>query len=60
MEGKKYVFYGLEPIRGQSTTAVSEANYRLLYSNATEFAKTLTTGCTRPQPVTDNGVRDGR
>ena len=29
-------------------------------SNATEVAQWATPSCSRPQPATDNGVRDGR
>ena len=56
---KGKVFYGQEPPSGESTTTECGVNYQLL-SVITEVAQWGTPGCSRPQPATDNGVRDGR
>ena len=53
------VFYGQEPPSGESTTTECGANYQLL-AVITEVAQWGTPSCSRPQPATDNGVRDGR
>ena len=49
------VFYGQEPPSGESTTT----DYQLL-AVISEVAQWGTSSCSRPQPNTDNGVRDGR
>ena len=56
---KDKVCYGQEPPSGESTTTECEVNYQQL-AVITELAELGTPGCCRPQPVTDNGVRDGR
>ena len=56
---KSKVFYGQEPPSGQSTTTESAFNYQLL-AVITEVAQWGAISCNRPQPATDNGVRDGR
>ena len=56
---KKVVFYGQEPLSGESTTTECGVNYQLLSVN-TEVAQWGTPSCSRPQPAMDNGVRDGR
>ena len=56
-EGK--VFYGQEPPSGESTTTEFGVSYKLLAVNI-EVAQWQTPSCSRPQPATDNGVRDGR
>ena len=53
------VFYGQEPPSGESTTTECGVNYQLL-AVITEVAQWGTPSCSRPQPATDNGVRDGR
>ena len=56
-EGVK-VFYGQEPLSGESTTKECGVNYQLL-AVITEVAKWGTPSCSRSQPAADNGVRDG-
>ena len=56
---KAKVFYGQEPPSGESTTTECGVNYQLLAVIA-EVAQWETPSCNRPQPATDNGVRDGR
>ena len=56
---KGKVFYGQEPPSGESTTTECGVNYQLL-AVITEVAKWGTPSCSRPQPATYNGVRDGR
>ena len=56
-EGK--VCYGQEPPSGESTTTECGVNYQLL-AVITEAAQWGTPSCSKPQPSTDNGVRDGR
>ena len=50
---------GQEPHSGESTTTECGVNYQLL-AVITELAQWGTPSCSRPQPATDNGVRDGR
>ena len=45
--------------RGESTSTVFGINYVSTTSVATEVAQLLAPSCNRPQPATDNGVRDG-
>ena len=56
---KSKVFNGYEPPGGESTTTKCGVNYRLL-AVITEIAQWATPSCSRPQPATDNGVRDSR
>ena len=56
---KGKVFYGQEPPSGESTTTECGVNYQQL-AVITEVAQWETPSCSRPQPATDNGVRDGR
>ena len=49
------VFYGQEPPGGESTTTECGVNYQL-----PEVAQWATPSCSRPQPATDNGLKDGR
>ena len=56
---KSKVFYGHEPPSEESTTTECGVNYQLL-AVITEVAQWGTPSCSRPQPATDNGVRDGR
>ena len=56
---KDKVFYGQEPPSEESTTTGCGVNYQLL-AVITEAAQWGTPSCSRPQPVTDNGVRDGK
>ena len=58
-KGKGKVFYGQEPPSGESTTTECGVNYQLL-AVITEVAQWGTPSYSRPQPATDNGVRDGR
>ena len=58
-KSKGKVFYGQEPASGESTTTECEFNYQLL-AVITEVAQWGTPSCSRPEPATDNGVRDGR
>ena len=58
-KNKFRVFYGQEPSSGESTTTECGVNYQLL-AVITEVAQWGTPGCSRPQPATDNGARDGR
>ena len=58
-KGKGKVFYGQEPPSGESTTTEYGVNYQPL-AVITEVAQWGTPSCSRPQPATDNGVRDGR
>ena len=53
------VFYGQEPLSGESTTTECGVNYQLL-AVITEVAQWGANSCSQPQPATDNGVRDGR
>ena len=53
------VIYGQEPPSGESTTTECGVNYQLL-AVITEVAQWGTPSCSRPQPATDNGVRDCR
>ena len=53
------VFHGQEPPSGESTTTECGVNYQL-HAVITELAQSGTPRCSRPQPATDNGVRDGR
>ena len=55
---KSKVFYGQEPPSGEYTTECG-INYQLL-AVIIEAAQLETHSCSRPQPATDNGVRDGR
>ena len=48
-----------EPPSGESTTTECGVNYQLL-AVITEVAQLGTPSCSRPQPATDNGARDGR
>ena len=59
LKGKGKVFYGQEPPSGESTTIECGVNYQLI-AVITEVAQWGTPSCSRPQPATDNGVRDGR
>ena len=52
-EGK--VFYGQEPLSGESTTTECGVNYQLL-AVITEVAELGTPSCSRSQQATDNGV----
>ena len=54
---KGKVFYGQEPPRGESTTTECGVNYQLL-AVITKVAQWETPSCSRPQPATDNCVRD--
>ena len=56
-EGK--VFYGQEPISGESTTTECGVNYQLL-AVITDVAQWGTPSCSRPLSDTDNGARNGR
>ena len=57
---KGNVFYGQEPPSGESyTTTECGVNYQLL-AVITEVTQWITPSCSRPQPATENGVRDGR
>ena len=56
---KGKVIYGQEPPSGESTTTECVVNYQLL-AVITEVAQWGTASCSRPQPATHNGVRDGR
>ena len=58
-KGKGKVFYGQEPPSLESTTTECMVNYQIL-AVITEVAQLRTHSCSRPQLVTDNGVRDGR
>ena len=51
-----------EPPSGEFTTTECGVNYQLLAdcSNTTEVTQWGTPSCSRPQPATDNGIRDGR
>ena len=51
--------YGQEPPSGESTTTECGFNYQLL-TVITEVAQWGAPSCSKPQPATDNGVRDGR
>ena len=53
------VFYGQEPPSGESTTIECMVNYQLL-AVITEVAQWGNPSFSRPQPATDNVVRDGR
>ena len=57
--GKGKVVYGQEPPSGESTTTEYGFNYQL-HAVITEVAQWGAPSCSRPQPATDNGVRDGR
>ena len=57
LKGK--VFYPRSP-RGEYSTTDCGGQLSTIFSNATEVAQSETPSCTRPQPDTDNGVRDGR
>ena len=59
VESKGKVFYGQEPPSRESTTTECGVNYHLLAA-ITEVAQRGTPICSRPQPATDNDVRDGR
>ena len=54
---KSKVSFRKESLRGESTTTVCVVKYHC--SNATEVAQYATPSCSRPQPATHNGVRDG-
>ena len=56
---KGKVFYGQEPPSGESTATECWVNYQLL-ALITEVAKWGTPSRSRPQPATDNDIRDGR
>ena len=56
---KGEIFYGQKPPSGESTTTECEVNYQLL-AVITEVAQWETPSYGRPQPVMNNGVRDGR
>ena len=56
---KGKAFYGQELPSGESTTTECWVNYQLL-AVITEVAQWGTPSCSRPQPATDNGARDGR
>ena len=58
-KSKGKVFYGQEPLNGESTTTECEVNCELLAA-LTQVAQRGSPSCSRPQPATDNGVRDGR
>ena len=58
-KGKGKVFCGQEPPSVESTTTECGVNYQLL-AVITEVAQWDTPSCSRPQPATNNGVRDGR
>ena len=55
---KSSLVRSLDP-SGESTTTECGLNYQLL-AVITEVAQWVTPGCSRPQPATDNGVRDDR
>ena len=56
---KGKVFYGQESPSGESTTTEYGVNYQL-FAVITEVAQWGTPSCSRLQPATDTGVRDGR
>ena len=60
MKGKGKVFYGQEFHRGESTTTVCWSELSTASSNAIEVAQRETPSCSRQQPATGNGIRDGR
>ena len=55
---KVKVIYGQDPLSLESTTIECGVNCQLL-AVITEVAQRGTPSCSRPQPATDNGVRDG-
>ena len=57
---KSKVFFGQEPPNGKSTTTILWGQLSTTCSNVTEVAQWAAPSCSRPQPATDNGVRDGR
>ena len=56
---KSKALYGQEPTSGESTTTECGVNYQIL-AVITEVAQWGTPSCSRPQPATDIGARDGR
>ena len=56
---KGKVFYGQEPPSRESTTTECGVNYQLL-AVITELAQWGNPSCSRPQPATDNAIRDCR
>ena len=56
---EKKILYGQESPSGESATTECGVNYQLL-AVITEVAQWRTPSCSRRQPDTDNGVRDGR
>ena len=59
LKKKWKVFYSREPHSGESTTTKCGVNYQLL-AVIIEVAQWGTPSCSRPQPATDNDIRDGR
>ena len=59
MEKKGKVVYGQGPLSGESTTTECGFNYQLL-AVITEVAQWGAPSCSKPQPATDNGVREVR
>ena len=57
--GSSKVVYGQEPPSGESTTTECGFDYQLL-AVITKVAQLGAPSCSQPQPVTDNGVRNGR
>ena len=56
---KGKIFYGHKPPSGESTTTECMENYQLL-AVITVVVQWGTPSYSRPQPATDNVVRDGR
>ena len=60
LQSKSKVFFGREPLNGESITTILWGQLSTTYSNVTEVAQWAAPSCSRPQAATDNGVRDGR
>ena len=60
IDEKGKVFFCREPPNGESTTTNFWGQLSTTCSNVTQAAQWAASSCSRPQPATDNGVRDGR